>query len=72
MGIGVGQTPGTYRNLGGVPSNLAGTPYGIGTQYNGDTYTFGNITLSEQQAKTTTVYQLTQMAGGLRSYAYGT
>ena len=72
MGIGVGQTPGTFRNLGGVPVNVSGTPYGIGTQYNGDTYTFGNITLSEQQAKTTTVYQLTQMAGGLRSYAYGT
>ena len=72
MGIGVGQTQGTFRNLGGVPVNVSGTPYGIGTQYNGDTYTFGNITLSEQQAKTTTVYQLTQMAGGLRSYAYGT
>ena len=54
----------------GVTKSLGGTPYGgIGTQYNGNSYTFGNITLSESQARSTTVYELARMAGNLRSYA---
>ena len=41
----------------------------IGSQHNGDIYTFGNITLSKEQAKSTTVYELARMARGLRSYS---
>lgn len=37
----------------------------IGTQNNGDTYQFGNITLSEAQAKSMSVYDLACMAGEL-------
>lgn len=37
----------------------------IGTQMNGDSYSFGNITLSENQARGMTVYDLAQMARGL-------
>lgn len=49
-----------YTGFGG------GTAYGgIGTQNNGDSYTIGNITLSEQQARGMTVYDLAQMARGL-------
>lgn len=41
------------------------TTSSIGTQMNGDTYRFGNITLSENQARGMTVYDLAQMARGL-------
>lgn len=34
----------------------------IGSQHNGDVYEFGNITLSEQQARSMTVYDLAQMS----------
>ena len=58
------------RYIYGVAGNLAGyTNNAIGSQHNGDIYTFGNITLSKEQAKSTTVYELARMARGLRSYA---
>lgn len=44
---------------GGLPSNS------IGTQNNGDSYNFGNITLSEREAKAMTVYDLAQMSRNL-------
>ncbi len=34
----------------------------IGSQYNGDSYNFGSITLTEDRARSTTVYELAQMA----------
>ena len=37
----------------------------IGTQNNGNTYNFGGISLSEQQARSMTVYDLAQMARNL-------
>lgn len=40
----------------------------IGKQYNGDIYQMGGITLSEQQAKSTSVYDLARMSKNLRSY----
>lgn len=48
-------------------ANMAGFGGGssktsIGTQNNGDTYQFGNISLSETQARSMTVYDLAQMA----------
>jgi hypothetical protein len=36
--------------------------------FNGDVYKFGDITLSEQQARGMSVYELAQMARNLRSY----
>lgn len=38
----------------------------IGTQNNGDTYNLGGISISESQARGMTVYDLAQMARGLR------
>lgn len=35
----------------------------------GTTYNFGGVTLTEQQAKTTSVYELAQLAQGLRCYS---
>lgn len=49
--------------------SLAGASSNISTQTYGDTYNFGNISLSESQAKSTTVYQLAKLSRGLRSYA---
>ena len=34
----------------------------IGTQNNGDIFQLGNVTLTEQQAKNTTVYDFAQIA----------
>ena len=44
---------------GGVPNNS------VGEQYNGDSYNFGNISLTESQAKSMTVYDLAQMSRNL-------
>lgn len=41
----------------------------IGSQHNGDLYTFGNVTLTETQARQTTMYDFVQAAKGLRSYS---
>lgn len=41
---------------------------GDGTTYNGHIYNFGNISLSEQQAKSMTVYDLARLAGSLHVY----
>lgn len=49
--------------------SLAGMSPSIGSQYNGDTYNFGNITLTKEQAKQTTVYQLAKLSRGLRAYS---
>lgn len=54
---------GTNGSLAGYANNS------IGSLHNGDTYTFGNITLSREQARSTTVYELAKMARGLRSYS---
>ena len=43
----------------------------IGSQYNGNLYTFGNITLTEGQARSTTIYDLVQRSRGLRAYSGG-
>lgn len=40
----------------------------IGTQNNGDIYTMNGVTISEGQAKVTTVYDLAQMARNLGAY----
>lgn len=40
----------------------------IGNQYNGNTYNFGNISLNENEAKATTVYDFARLAGGLGGY----
>ncbi len=40
----------------------------IGTQYKGSVYQFGNITLSEGQAKTLTLYDLVRLTGNLALY----
>lgn len=40
----------------------------IGTQNNGDIYTMNGVTISEGQAKGTTVYELAQMARNLGAY----
>ena len=37
----------------------------------GDTYTFGNVTLTEDKARTTTVYELAQMSRSLGIYRNG-
>ena len=49
------------------PSSIANN---IGTQHNGDDnrYVFGNITLSEAEAKSTTVYELARLSRGLSIY----
>lgn len=58
------------RYIYGSAGNLAGlSNMAIGSQHNGDIYSFGNITLSKEQAKATTVYELAKMARGLRSYS---
>ena len=50
-------------------SSLAGfTNNSIGSQHNGDLYTFGNITLTDAQARVTTLYDFVQASKGLRSY----
>ena len=54
----------------GVNSGMAANSgTSVGKQINGDIYQYGDITLSESQAKGTTVYELAQMARGLRGYA---
>lgn len=40
------------------------------TQNNGATYNFGGITLTEEQARRTTVYEFAQLARGLGSYSH--
>lgn len=50
--------------------NLAGNMSGgIGSQHNGDLYTFGNVTLTTEQAQNTTIYDFVQAAKGLRAYS---
>lgn len=41
----------------------------VGSQHNGDLYTFGNVTLTTEQAQNTTIYDFVQAAKGLRSYS---
>ena len=50
----------SYAGIGGSVSRTT-----IGTQNNGDTFSIGGITISEAQARGTTVYELAQMARGL-------
>ena len=40
----------------------------IGTQNNGDIYTMNGVTISEHEARTTSVYDLAQMARSLGAY----
>lgn len=48
---------------------IGGYNNSIGSQHNGDLYTFGNVTLTETQARQTTMYDFVQAAKGLRSYS---
>lgn len=41
----------------------------VGSQHNGDVYTFGNVTLTTEQAQNTTIYDFVQAAKGLRAYS---
>lgn len=52
----------------GMPTMLSGGGNRIGSQHNGNVYTFGNITLSEAQARSTTVYELAQRSRNLALY----
>ena len=50
--------------------NMAGsTGNTIGAQYNGGQYHFGDIVMSAEQAKQTTVYDLVNMSRGLRAFS---
>ena len=51
-------------------TNFTGSMGGsIGSQHNGDLYTFGNVTLTTEQAQNTTIYDFVQAAKGLRAYS---
>ena len=51
-------------------TNFGGSMGGsIGSQHNGDLYTFGNVTLTTEQAQNTTIYDFVQAAKGLRAYS---
>lgn len=58
---------------GGVPNqaaSVAGTPAGGATyDHSGDEYHYGNITLTEEQAKSMTIYDLAQKARSLGIYS---
>ena len=58
---------------GGVPNQMAsvaGTPAGGATyDHSGDEYHYGNITLTEEQAKSMTIYELAQKARSLGIYS---
>lgn len=59
------------RSIVGMPTQFAGGSMSkIGAQYNGDiaNYTMNGVTISEGQARTTTVYELAQMARSLGAY----
>lgn len=53
MGI-VTASQGTYAG------HSADKKYSIGTQYNGNYYDIGGVTMSEGKAKSTTVYEMVQ------------
>ncbi len=58
------------RYLYGVGGSLAGiTNNKIGTQHNGNVYRFGNISLSDSQARTMTVADLARLSRGLSLYS---
>lgn len=51
-------------------NNFTGSMGGsVGSQHNGDLYTFGNVTLTTEQAQNTTIYDFVQAAKALRSYS---
>jgi hypothetical protein len=54
----------TGQNAAGITTNNS-----IGNQYNGNLYKFGNITLTEAQARNTTIYEFVQASRGLRAYS---
>lgn len=54
---------------GRLPSSV--TNNRIGSQHNGNIYQIGGITVSEERARSTSVYDLAQMARGLGSYRRG-
>ena len=59
-----------YGASSGMPATLlAGGIGGNVTNNNGATYHLGGITLTEGQAKQTTVYELARLAHGLRAYS---
>lgn len=57
---GNGRTPDAIMRSGGAGSVVNNS---------GTTYNLGGVTLTEQQAKTTSVYELAQLAQGLRCYS---
>lgn len=58
-----------YGAISNAPATLLSSGIGSVTNNNGATYNLGGISLTEGQAKTTTVYELAQLAHGLRIYS---
>lgn len=58
-----------YGATSNAPATLLSSGIGSVTNNNGATYNLGGISLTEGQAKTTTVYELAQLAHGLRIYS---
>ena len=67
-----GSLAGSVGNVayGATPYGFAGTTgsTSIGTQYNGGVYNIGGISLTEAQAKSTTVYELAMLSRNLKAY----
>ena len=56
-----------YGSAQSIPASLAGTVDNrIGSQHNGDIYQMGGISISEQQARGMTVYELAQLSRNLK------
>ena len=51
------------------PTLINNTQSGIDTQYNGDIYQYGNITLTKEQARSTSVYELARLSNKLSIYS---
>lgn len=51
------------------PTLVNNTQGGIGKQYNGDIYQYGNITLTREEAKNTSVYDLARLSNKLCIYS---
>lgn len=51
------------------PTLISNTHDSIGEQHNGDIYQYGNITLTKEQARNTSVYDLARLSGKLSIYS---
>ena len=63
----LGIVTGVAQSYGGYGGSISSTR--IGTQNNGNTYQFGSIVLTENQARGMTVYDLAQMSSTLSLYS---